>query len=69
MSSAALSNLSLGQVLFGVLTAAALSMWVYWHASKHGSRHATAWGIAGFFWPGFIAYLIHYFVTRRRFWT
>ncbi len=28
------------------LLAAALSMWVYWHASRHGSRHATAWGVA-----------------------
>ena len=33
---------------------AAVALWtaafvlVWWHADRHGSRHATAWGIAAF---------------------
>jgi hypothetical protein len=43
-------------------------MWTYWHASRHRSRHATAWGVAVFlFWPSILVYLGHFFVTRRRF--
>jgi hypothetical protein len=63
------SRLSFGQFLVAVLLAAGISMWVYWHASKHGSRHATAWGVATFLFVGLVLplYLIHYLVTRRRF--
>ena len=43
-------------------------MWVYWHASKHGSKHATAWGVATFLAVGIVlpVYFIHYYATRRR---
>jgi ABC-type phosphate transport system permease subunit len=62
------SQLTFGQVLVGIVIFAALSMWIYWHASKHGSRHATAWGIAVFLiWPVILVYFIHYYATRRRF--
>jgi hypothetical protein len=62
------SQLTFGQVLFGIVIFAALSMWVYWHASKHGSRHATAWGIAVFLiWPVILVYFLRYYATRRRF--
>ena len=68
MLAAAYSGLSFGQVLFAIVIFAALSMWVYWHASKHGSRHATAWGILVFLlWPVILVYFIHYYATRRRF--
>jgi hypothetical protein len=67
VGAAALRNVSFGEILVGILVMAGLSMFVYWHASKHGSRHATAWGIAGFFWPGFLFYFLRYFLTRRRF--
>ena len=68
MSVLALAKLSFGEFLVAVLVAAALSMWVYWHASRHGSRHATAWGILTFlFWPVLPIYFIHYYATRRRF--
>jgi hypothetical protein len=51
-----------------LLLAVALSMWIYWHASRHGSKHATAWGIgAFFFWVTVPVYFLHYLFTRRRY--
>ena len=49
--------------------AAGLSTLVYWHASKHGSKHATAWGVLTFLAVGLFLplYFLHYFATRRRF--
>ena len=69
MSFQAVSNVGFGQFFVVVLLAAGLSMFVYWHASKHGSRRATAWGIATFLFVGLFLplYFIHYYVTRRRF--
>jgi hypothetical protein len=66
---AASDPLSFGQFAIAVVLAAALSMWVYWHASRHGSRHATAWGILTFLAvvPVLIVYVVHYYVNRRRF--
>lgn len=64
---AAFQDPSLGTVLVALILFAALSMFVYWHASKHGSRHATAWGIVVFlFWPAIVAYFLNYWATRRR---
>jgi high-affinity Fe2+/Pb2+ permease len=65
----AVAALSFGEFFLAVLLAAGLSMWVYWHASRHGSRRATAWGIATFLFAGLALplYFIHYFVTRRRY--
>ncbi len=68
MSVGAVAHLSFGQFLVVLVLDAALAMWVYWHASRHGSRHATAWGVATFFvWLFLLVYLVHYHVTRRRF--
>jgi hypothetical protein len=66
---AAFSDLSPGQFILAVVLAALLSTWVYWHASRHGSRRATAWGVVTFLFAGIAlpVYLIHYFLTRRRF--
>jgi hypothetical protein len=66
---AAFADLSPGQFVLVVLLAAGLSMWIYWHASRHGSRHATAWGVLTFLAAGIAVpvYFIHYFLTRRRF--
>jgi hypothetical protein len=68
MSFQAARAVGFGQFFVIVLIAAGLSMWVYWHASRHGSRHATAWGVGTFLFLGFFLplYLIHYYVTRRR---
>jgi hypothetical protein len=48
--------------------AALISMFVFWHASKPGSRHPTAWGIGAFLLAGVTVpvYFIHYFIRRRR---
>jgi high-affinity Fe2+/Pb2+ permease len=65
----AVAHLGFGQFLVAVVLAAGLSMWVYWHASRHRSRHATAWGVATFLFAGLALplYFIHYYLTRRRF--
>jgi hypothetical protein len=51
-----------------VAAAAALAMAVFAHASKHGSRHPTAWGVATFLAaaPTILIYFIRYWVVRRR---
>jgi hypothetical protein len=65
---AALGNVSPGAFILSVAIAAGLAMGVFWHASKSGSRHPTAWGILTFLFAGLIVpvYAIHYFATRRR---
>lgn len=65
---AALESVGFGQFFVAVVLAAGLSMWVYSHASKHGSKHATAWGVGTFLALGIVLplYFIHYFATRRR---
>ena len=69
MSVQAFANVGFGQFFLAVLLAAGLSTFVYWHASKHGSRRATAWGVATFLFVGLFLplYFIHYYMTRRRF--
>jgi hypothetical protein len=66
---AAFDRVSPGQFILVVILDAVLSMWIYWHASRHGSKHATAWGILTFLAvaPVLVVYFIHYFMTRRRF--
>ena len=46
-----LDELSDGQILFGLLVAAALSIAVYYHALRHQNRHAVLWGAAVFLLP------------------
>jgi hypothetical protein len=49
-------------VLAGLISAA-----IFWHADKHGSKHATAWGICTFLLAAVTVpvYLVHYLATRR----
>jgi hypothetical protein len=66
--SVSFASLTFGEFFLALLLAVALSMWIYWHASRHGSRHATAWGIAAFFcWITVPVYFLHYLMTRRRY--
>lgn len=53
--------------VLAVLIAAGISMAVFAHASKHGSRHPTAWGIAAFLAAGIAvpAYIVTYWARRR----
>jgi hypothetical protein len=42
-------------------------MAVFAHAERHGSRHATAWGIATFLAPGAgLVYVMRYWLRKRR---
>lgn len=60
---------SFGQFIVAVVIDAAAAMLVFRHADKHGSRHATAWGLFTFLAaivaiPAYVAsYLLR---TRRR---
>jgi hypothetical protein len=65
---AALGNISPGAFAFTLVVSALCSMGVFWHASKNGSKHATAWGVATFLFAGLIlpVYVIYYIASRRR---
>ncbi len=65
---ASLAELSPVQFLIALTLAALLAMAVFAHASKHGSRHATAWGIATFLLAGIVVpvYFIRYWLRRGR---
>jgi hypothetical protein len=64
----ALIDLSPGEFVLGVAIAAGLSMAVFAHASKRGSRHATAWGVAVFLVAGIALplYVLSVLLARRR---
>ncbi len=49
-------------MLAGLISAA-----VFLHAERHGSKHATAWGICTFLLAAVTVpvYLLHYLSTRR----
>jgi hypothetical protein len=65
---AALGEPSPAAFLVSVAIAAGLAMAVFWHASKHGSAHPTAWGVVAFLFAGIAVpvYLIRYWLSRRR---
>lgn len=48
--------------------AAGISLAVFAHADKHGSRHATAWGVLAFLFAGVVVpvYVIRYMLHKRR---
>jgi hypothetical protein len=52
--------------VIAVAFAAAMSVAVFAHAERHGSRHATAWGIATFLAAGVTipVYLVRYWLRR-----
>ena len=54
--------------LVGIAIAAALSTGVFAHADRHGSKHATAWGVATFLAAGIFVpvYFVRYWLRRRR---
>jgi hypothetical protein len=53
--------------LLAVALAAAVSMAVYAHAERHGSKHPTAWGIAAFLLAGVVVpiYVLRHWLRRR----
>jgi len=47
---------------------AGVSLLIFRHADRHGSRHATAWGIFAFLFAGLAIplYAVWYLTSRRR---
>ncbi len=64
----AVTNATPGEFFLGVALAAALSLLVFRHADRHGSRRATAWGIATFLAAAVVVpvYFIRYWLRSRR---
>lgn len=64
---AAIGDLSFGELVLAILVGVLLSLGVFSHATKHGNRHATAWGVVVFLLPAaVIVYFGIYFLSRRR---
>ena len=63
-----MADLSPGAFVFAVVLAAGASLLVFHHADKHGSKHATAWGIAAFLLAGVVVpvYFVRFWAARRR---
>ena len=61
-------NLSGGEVAALLLVWTAAFLLVFLHAQRHGSKHATAWGIAAFLAAGIVVpvYFVRYWLRRRR---
>ena len=51
-----------------VIIAAGISMGVFGHANKHGSTHATAWGVGAFLAAGVVVpvYFLRYWLGRKQ---
>jgi hypothetical protein len=58
---------SFGQFLFVLAVSSVASLLVLSHAERHGSRHATGWGIATFLAMGIVVpvYFIRYWLRTR----
>ena len=56
------------QFLVAITIAAVISMATFAHADRHGSTHATAWGIGAFLAAGIVVpvYFVRYWLRRRR---
>ncbi|MEI7759447.1 MAG: hypothetical protein WCJ67_01620 [Thermoleophilia bacterium] len=59
---------SLPQFLVAIAIAAGISMLTFRHADKHGSAHATAWGIGAFLAAGIVVpvYFLRFWLRKRR---
>jgi hypothetical protein len=55
------------QFAIAVALAALLAMGVFSHATRHGSSHATAWGVATFLFAGIVVpfYFVRYWLRSR----
>jgi uncharacterized membrane protein YdjX (TVP38/TMEM64 family) len=65
---ASIADLSPIQFAIAVTLGALLAMAVFAHATRHGSKHATAWGVATFLFAGIVVpfYFVRYWLRRRR---
>lgn len=62
-----LENLSAGEITALLLVWSAAFLLVFTHAQRHGSKHATAWGVAAFLAAGIVVpvYFVRYWLRRR----
>ena len=64
---ASIADLSPIQFAVALTLGALLAMAVFAHASRHGSKHATAWGLATFLFAGIVVpfYFVRYWLRKR----
>ena len=62
-----LSDMSTARFVVAVAITAVVATGVFSHASRHGSPHATAWGVATFLFAGVAVplYFIRYWLQKR----
>ncbi len=60
--------LSPGEFVFLLIGSTVASLYVFWHADRAGSKHATAWGVATFLAVGIVVpvYFIRFWLRGRR---
>jgi hypothetical protein len=60
-------TISTGGFVVALVLSTLFSLLVFRHAEQHGNRHATAWGVAAFFFGAFAAavYFGQYYLRRR----
>lgn len=56
------------QFIVAIAVAAGISLLTFRHADRHGSTHATAWGIGAFLLAGVVVpvYAIRFWLRKRR---
>jgi uncharacterized membrane protein YdjX (TVP38/TMEM64 family) len=66
-ASASFTELSPLEFLIALVLLSLLSMAVFAHANRHGSRHATAWGVATFLFAGIVVplYFVRHWLLSR----
>ena len=59
---------SVTQLVLALVIASAMSLVTFAHADRHGSTHATAWGIGAFLFAALVVpvYFVHYWLRKRR---
>jgi hypothetical protein len=55
------------EFVIAILIASAISMGTFAHADRHGSSHATAWGVGAFLFAALVVpvYFVQYWVRKR----
>ena len=55
------------EFVLAITIAAGVSMATFAHADRHGSRHATAWGVGAFLLAGVVVpvYFVYYWLGKR----
>ncbi len=58
---------SVPQLLFALVFASAFSLLTFAHADRHGSKHATAWGVGAFLAVAVVVpvYFVRYWLRTR----